>query len=406
MEGYPFSQYLNGIDTLALFRPLLFQEPLKSLRAYLEVRAQGRSREIPSSYAAFAAALYETAAGDLGRCVLEQALTADTPYVRAAGRGEEPPECMRKCLETELRILQNIAELTPEQLLEGLRNQEIYPKFDNMEIDLPAAYFKRLGELGKFGYGVFAQAHMFCLDSAGGIVPVRYPDPIRLSDLTEYQRERELVLRNIHALLEGRPAANMLLSGDAGTGKSSTVKAAGNALKDQGLRIIEVRRDQLGYIPDLLHTLRGNPLKFILFIDDLSFQKGDEQYSALKAALEGSISARSGNVVICATSNRRRLVKESFSDREGDDVHRRETMQETASLSERFGLHITFEKPDQAGYLRIVRHLAAERGLAPADLDAQAERFALARGGRSPRAARQFVAALPAIGGCSPPDPR
>ncbi len=238
---------------------------------------------------------------------------------------------------------------------------------------------------------------MFCLDGEGRIVPVGHPDTICLEELVGYERERGLVLDNLRALLEGGRAANMLLTGDAGTGKSSTVKAAGNALKGEGLRIIEVRRDQLGHIPALLDELSGNPLKFILFIDDLSFRKDDDSYSALKAVLEGSVSARSRNVILCATSNRRHIVKEKFSDREGDDVHRSDAMQETVSLADRFGLHVTFQRPGKDSFLAIVHALAQRQGVDGPELDAAAERFVLLRGGRSPRLARQFVDSLTAV---------
>ena len=159
---------------------------------------------------------------------------------------------------------------------------------------------------------------------------------------------------------------------------------------------MEVRKEQLRDIPAILDELSVNPLKFILFIDDLSFQKDDENYSSLKAVLEGSVSMKSRNVAIYATSNRRHLVKEKFSDREGDDIHRNDTMQELMSLSERFGIHITFQKPNKATYLEIVHHLAEAGGIACGreELDLLAERYVLGRGGRSPRAARQFVDGL------------
>ena len=239
---------------------------------------------------------------------------------------------------------------------------------------------------------------MFYLDGSGSIVPVRNPDSTRLSSLIDYKREQQIILDNTNALLEGRPAANVLLTGDAGTGKSSTVKAVVNELHHRGLRILEVRKEQLHQIPGILDELNSNPLKFILFIDDLSFQKDDDNFSALKAILEGSVSARSSNVVIYATSNRRHLVKETFSDRDGDDVHRNDTMQEIISLSERFGIQVTFQKPDKKTYLTIVRHLAREKGitLPDSELELQAERYALNRGGRSARAATQFVDGLAA----------
>ena len=198
---------------------------------------------------------------------------------------------------------------------------------------------------------------------------------------------------NTKALLSGKPAANILLTGDAGTGKSSTVKAIVNELCDSGLRILEVRKEQLHAIPKILDELNSNPLKFILFIDDLSFTKDDDNFSALKAILEGSVSAKSNSVVIYATSNRRHLVKENFSDREGDDVHFNDTMQELLSLSERFGIQLTFNRPDKAVYLDIVHNLADKQGIEydVEKLDASAEKFALKRGTRSARAAKQFV---------------
>ena len=234
---------------------------------------------------------------------------------------------------------------------------------------------------------------MFNVSEAGDIVPVRNPDKTELSDLVDYARERGIILENTKALLAGKPAANILLTGDAGTGKSSTVKAVANALWSEGLRIVEVRKDQLRLIPKVLDELSGNPLIFVLFIDDLSFLKDDDNFNALKAVLEGSVTAKSSNVVIYATSNRRHIVKETFSGREGDDVHRNDTMQELVSLSERFGIHVTFSKPGKETFLHIVHHLANENGIdmQTDELDLLAERFALERGGRSARLARQFI---------------
>ena len=208
-----------------------------------------------------------------------------------------------------------------------------------------------------------------------------------------YEREKGVILENTRALLEGLPAANILLTGDAGTGKSSTIKAVANELAGEGLRILEVRKEQLREIPALLDELTRNPLKFVIFIDDLSFSAQDDNFAALKAILEGSVSAKSDNVVIYATSNRRHLVRERFSDREGDDVHLSDTIQEIISLSDRFGIRVTFLRPDKEAYLEIVRRLAAEEGLDvdEEELALEAERFATRRGGRSARGARQFV---------------
>lgn len=392
-----FSNLLTRLRGLSVFRSLLCGGPMEALCAYLTDREIGDAWEAVSSYGGFVARLYEEG-GDLGLYVQRELLANENPYIRAIGRGETPPDFMERCVEAELEVLQEAASLTPDRLRAGLDGAEFLPDFGTAAVDLAGEYRRRVAEIGRYGYGIYASCHMFCLDDEGNIAPVRHPDPIRLEELVGYERERGLVLDNLRALLAGRSAANMLLTGDAGTGKSSTVKAACNALRGEGLRIVEVRRDQLRFIPALLDLLSENPLKFILFIDDLSFQKDDDNYSALKAVLEGSVSARSGNVILCATSNRRHIVKEKFSDREGDDVHRNDTLQETVSLAERFGLHVTFQKPGKEDYLAIVRALARQRGINCPELEALAERFALGRGGRSPRAARQFVDNMAAKG--------
>ena len=192
------------------------------------------------------------------------------------------------------------------------------------------------------------------------------------------------------------PAANILLTGDAGTGKSSTVKAVANMFFDKGIRLIELRKDQLAYLPFVMGKISENPLKFIIFIDDLAFNKSDDNFSMLKAALEGSASAKADNAVIYATSNRRHIIKENFSDREGNDVHVNDTLQETLSLSERFGLVVLFSKPNKQLYLDIVHELAIRNKIEMdvKELDTKAEAFALRRGNRSARCAEQFIASL------------
>ena len=200
-------------------------------------------------------------------------------------------------------------------------------------------------------------------------------------------------MRNTEALLTGGTPSNLLLYGDAGTGKSSTIKAVANECKDKGLRLIEIRKNDLHKLPVLLELLAENPLKFILFIDDLSFTGNDEQFSTLKATLEGSVSVCAKNTVIYATSNRRHLVKESMGERDGDDIHLNDSLREMMSLSARFGMTITFQKPDRDGYLSIVKHLATDYDLElpENELIQKAEAFAIRQNGRSPRTAKHFV---------------
>ncbi len=384
------------LHSLAIFRNLLQDPVLSALSAYLDSLDLDSTPGSVAKYAEFVSRLYAAGSTTLAQYIKRIVGDNENPYIRMIGRGEEPVEELVESVRHELEIMQAVADLTPKKLRLGLNWDGYLPAFKAETVDIAGSYRKRCENIGKFGYGIYARHHMFYLGSQGQIVPVHNPDKTRLASLIDYKREQQIILDNTLALLEGKPAANILLTGDAGTGKSSTVKAVVNELSYKGLRILEVRKEQLHSIPAILDELNSNPLKFILFIDDLSFQKDDDNFSALKAILEGSVSAKSRNVVIYATSNRRHLVKESFSSREGDDIHRNDTMQEIISLSERFGIQVTFQKPNKETYLGIVHHLAWEKGVQMelSELDTLAERFALGRGGRSARAATQFIDGL------------
>ena len=200
-------------------------------------------------------------------------------------------------------------------------------------------------------------------------------------------------VEHTRALLAGSPANNVLLYGDAGTGKSSTVKAIANEYAADGLRLVEVKKNQLYQIPDLMDQLAANPLKFILFIDDLSFSSNDDNFAALKAILEGSVGGRARNIAVYATSNRRHLIKETLTDRTGDDIHEADTRQELMSLSARFGLTVTFQRPEKARFAAILEELAKQHHIQMPmeELLVKAEAFAIRAGGRSPRVAKQFI---------------
>ena len=258
-------------------------------------------------------------------------------------------------------------------------------------LDGVAAYYR------KNGCGMFARYRAFIWRD-GDIRPVLNYDPIDLDSFTGYERQRNQVIDNTKAFLEGKSCNNCLLYGDMGTGKSSTVKAVANRFRSEGLRIVEMPKERLTDFPLLADKLSQLPMKFIIFIDDLSFQHQDRSYTTLKAVLEGGLAARPKNALIYATSNRRHLVKEKLSDRafEIDDVNTRDNMQETLSLSDRFGLAVCYTVPSKREFIGIVTALAREKGITLSDdeLAAGAERFALAKGGRSPRCAKQYVESL------------
>ncbi len=348
------------------------------------------------AYASFVAEIYQ-GGGDLTALVQKLVFEDENIYVKGVALKQPCSPHIQKSVQRELAVFQELAALTPADFAAdmGLSVDEI-PAFSSMNADLGAAYALRLRSLDKYGYGVFSSRCMFRLTDEKCLEPIVSADQASMAQFIGYEAERKKIVDNTRAFIEGRPAANALLCGDAGTGKSSTVKAVANAFFGEGVRLIELRKDQLRYLPLVMAKINGNPLKFIIFIDDLSFNKNNDDFSMLKAALEGSASATAENAVIYATSNRRHIVKESFGDREGDDIHRNDTMQETLSLSERFGLTVLFSKPDKKLYLTIVKELARRYGLQIEEsvLEVQAEAFALRKGNRSARCAEQFINSL------------
>lgn len=379
------------LNSLVIFRNVMNCRTIQSLDRLLEAAESNDTLKQIKAYSDFVSNLYRHH-NDLSSYILTLILEDENIYMIRTSHRLEISKKMKECLFGELESLQMISEMTSLQVKNIITYDGFLPDWDNTYYDFKKEYLNRIDNIERFGYGIYAKYYMFIVKDSR-IVPVKYPDEIKLSCLIGYEKQRQLVIDNTLALINGKPASNVLLSGDAGTGKSSSVKAIANEFRDKGLRIIEIRKDQLREIPEIIDNLSKNPLKFILFIDDLSFAKDDDNFGALKAILEGSVSARANNIVIYATSNRRHLVKESFSDRDGDDVHRNDTVQELISLSERFGLRITFSKPNKYEYLEIVKGLAKLNSLdmSEEELEKEAERFAVGRSGRSARAAKQFI---------------
>ncbi len=374
----------------SVFREALNKPLIKHFDAY--ARAESKEEKI-LSYSAFASEIYKSK-GSLTDAVMRLVFEDENVYVKARAKGSAPDENIVMATKRELSVFEELASLTDEDFREDMGIAYVSP-FSSERRDFIALYEERIKDIEKHGYGIFVSHPMFRLEDSGELVPIVSADKTRLESFIGYTEERERVIENTRAFVLGRPAANTLLCGDAGTGKSSTVKAVANAFFDDGIRLIELRKDQLSFLPYVMGKISENPLRFIIFIDDLSFNQNDDNFSMLKAALEGSASAKAENAVIYATSNRRHIVKEYFADREGGDVHRNDTLQETLSLSERFGLVVLFQKPNKALYLDIVHTLASRAGLdVNEDLDVKAEAFALRRGSRSARCAEQFINSL------------
>ncbi|MBQ8893323.1 MAG: ATP-binding protein [Clostridia bacterium] len=379
------------LSALSVFRGILKHRTMTAFIAFLNTKERKQRRL--ELFGEFVYSLWEdnySFSDFLYRAVC----TDENPYIVGTARGKAIPTVLAENAAGELALFSKLTRIDAKELCASLNFEGYLPRFANEPMDFIQIYEERLQNIHRCGYGIFATAGMFRVEGEE-ILPVQAADNVSTDHFIGYEQERQQVYANTQALIDGKPAANVLLFGDAGTGKSSTVKACANHFASQGVRLIELRKDQLFSLSRIMGQIADNPLKFIIFIDDLSFNKNDDQFSMLKAALEGSASAKAQNAVIYATSNRRHIVKESFSDRAtADDIHHNDTVQELMSLSDRFGLTVYFERPNKLLYLEIVHQLAQKHGITAEDLDVRAEAYALQKGNRSPRAAEQFINSL------------
>jgi predicted AAA+ superfamily ATPase len=377
---------------LSVFRNILNTKTVQSLVSFLTETEKLQKINF------FGEFVYSLAEFDysFSKFLCNSVLTDENEYILSVAQKKKVSEIVLENATKELELFSNLSTVTSDELFSDIDFKGYVPKFENSKTDFKKLYEKQIKNISKVGYGIFAAAKMFKV-SDEQVIPIKSADEISVDSFVGYKEQRKQIFDNTKALCEGKPAANILLYGDAGTGKSSTVKACANYFYNEGVRLIEIRKDQLLSLSFIMGKIANNPLKFIIFIDDLSFNRNDDNFSMLKAALEGSASAKANNAVIYATSNRRHIIKESFADRRNeDDIHINDTIQELTSLSDRFGLTVYFEKPNKNLYLEIVFALAKRNNIKTdkEELSLKAETFALNRGNRSPRVAEQFINSL------------
>ncbi|MDP4176880.1 MAG: ATP-binding protein [Bacillota bacterium] len=257
---------------------------------------------------------------------------------------------------------------------------------DNLSVELMNYY-------SKYGCGILSKYSAFTWNNEIGLNPVNNPDKITFDDIIGYDDQKKTLMENTEAFVRGKKANNVLLFGDKGTGKSSSVKALLNKYSKDGLRIVEITKEQLINFVDIINSVKNRRQRVIIFIDDLSFEESEIEYKCMKSIIEGRIEEKPDNVIIYCTTNRRHLVKYNFSDRSNDEVNSSDSMQEKLSLSDRFGVTITYSAPTQKEYLKIVEGLAAKNNInIPAEeLRQKAIQWELWHNGRSGRAAQQFI---------------
>lgn len=383
-----YKNLTSSAKAVVVFKNILNDKGISALIKLLDCEIEDEN-EFLHYYSEFVSSLYEKT-DDLCEYINTLLQNDENIYVKQSAKGDVSP-FVQSAIENELSFFEELSKVKCDDL-KSIYNSIALPEWRNSNISVKEEYEKKISVIRTTGYGIYATHRMF-LYKDSEITPVKYPDPQRLSQMSGYELERQKVIDNTMALLQGRPCNNVLLYGDAGSGKSSTIKAIVNEYWKMGLRLIEIKKNQLYSLPDVIEQLADNPLKFIIFIDDLSFSTNDNDFGALKAILEGGVAGKTDNLVIYATSNRQNLVKENFSDRNGDDIHLQDTIQEIMSLSARFGLKITFSKPDKDLYLSIVENLSMQYNISidKNELFLSAEAFALRNGGRSPRTAKQFI---------------
>lgn len=242
----------------------------------------------------------------------------------------------------------------------------------------------------KLGTGLLAKYIAFRFD--GELRGIANADRTTFDEIVGMEHQKRVLIENTQAFIDGKFANNVLLFGDRGTGKSSSVKALLNMYAKDGLRVIELPKSAITKIPELTKKLEDSPHKYILFLDDLTFERHDTEYRALKIAMEGQLQANAGNVLVYATSNRRHLIRETWADRDGGEVHVNDNKQEMLSLAERFGISLFFPAPDSKQYIEIVRTLLERNGIEMTDeIKKEAVRWEMNYGGKSGRCAKQFV---------------
>ena len=388
---------------LSAYKALREEPLLKAVENLLDGLAAGRGEEALGAYTDVVLALQETGAHGMGDGLLALLRYRETPYPRALTGPAGADAVLETAARRDVNVLKRLRGLDCGAVLEkltGLLGPEFTPVLEELPRWQAGADFDFDGLTAFYrehGAGLFARYRAFVWTD-GALIPVHEPDCPDEEEMMGYTLQRDQVIANTRALLEGRRVNDVLLYGDSGTGKSATVKCLLSVPDFGNLRLIEVQKEGLRDMPALIRSLRGRQQKFILFIDDLAFDQDDNTYSVVKTILEGGLEKRPDNVAIYATSNRRLLVRQTFSDRAGDEVDIRETIAEKTALSDRFGLRIPYLALNKAEFLELIEQLADQAGVSMdrGELMREAVKWDMKFPGRTPRGARQFIASLSA----------
>lgn len=395
-----FQELYAAFRGISAYKNITAEPLMQTAEGLLGALARGDGETALARYTDLFYGLREAGCAGPGDWLWDRLRYEDAPYPAAIDAGRDDP-ALAAAAARDVETLLRLAGLDCADIVAELRRllPDCYaPVLDGLPHWTAGApfTFEQLTESYRTnGSGLFARYRAFLWED-GTLLPVPDPDCTGQDALHGFERQREQVVANTRALVEGKQVNNVLLYGDSGTGKSVTVKSLLGVPELADLRLIEVEKERLADMPHLIRRLAGRRHKFILFIDDLTFDKDDSTYSVLKTILEGGLEKRPANVAVYATSNRRNLVRQTFSDRAGDGVDASETIQEKTSLAERFGLRIPYLAVGRPEFLKIVDELAALHGvdMDPEKLHAEAVKWEMHHAGRTPRTARQFIMSL------------
>ena len=406
-----FSSLRYALQGLSAYRGLLDEPVFDQATTLIYTLSVGQAEqqddrdhvwgeEALSAYAKLFQALCDGGFDGIGDWLWDKLRYTETPFALSAQSDSASP-ALEQAARRDVDALLALAELDCGAILAAIADL-LPPEQSSMVQAMPrwtasAPFdFDRLVRFYRdHGAGLYARYRAFLWED-GQLVPVADPDCPKPEDLLGYEQQRSQVETNTRQMMAGHYANNVLLFGDGGTGKSATVKSMLYLPGMEDLRLIEIQKENLTGLPQLMRSLGDKRQKFILFIDDLAFDQDDKTYSSMKTILEGSLEKRPVNVAIYATSNRRHLVRQTFTDRAGDEVDTFETISEKTALAERFGLRIPYLSMSKADFLALVDYLAGQNGLTlPAqELHARAMTWEIRHSGRTPRVARQFIASL------------
>lgn len=436
--GYEIKYAKLSLNSISIYRKLLRDKVILGLINFLELICRGKIHieSVIRLYNEFFFLLAHKGYSSLEEYIIDEIIFSENPFSKGAENKSfnKFENSIKSAAANDLESLRYIARLNFSNIKEMLLNYFQNDEFKEIIEKLPelkdtndfrehnyanhirdlkekfhysSNWSECIEELEKFhedyGCGMFVRYRAFIweyVNGKGEFKGIEKPDPIKLSDLVAYERERSVIIENTVQFLRGFPANNVLIHGDRGTGKSSTVKAILNKYYTEGLRMVELPKAYLKDFADIIRVLKTRTQKFIIFIDDLVFEDNEGSYTALKSILEGGLENKSQNVLIYATSNRRHLVKEYFNERGvfpspnfSEEIHGGDSVQEKLSLADRFGINVVFVSPDKNKYLQIVDGIAKNRNLKidRETLHKEALKWERWYNGRSARTARQFI---------------